>query len=97
MNSRTSEPEDTGKSTAQPAEGASDIPPGDVNSPSEANRGKKPAAGSGEARGSGAGAGGGGGAEDYDPDPQAGGGRFMLKGAKDAPEKGADAPSHNSR
>jgi hypothetical protein len=97
MNSRTSEPVNEGKSTAQPAEGASDTPPGGADSPSQANRGKTPKTGSGEARGSGAGAGGGGGAEEYDSDPQGGGGRFMLKPDSDAPEEGGDAPVHGSR
>jgi len=60
------------------------------------NRGRRAAVtASGEVIGSGAGAGGKGGPEDFDVDPQAGGGTFEL-GHPDRPDKGADAPQHNS-
>jgi len=60
------------------------------------NRGHRAAVtASGEVIGSGAGAGGKGGPEDFDVDPQAGGGTFEL-GHPDRPDKGADAPQHNS-
>ena len=61
------------------------------------NRGRQPSQGSGRVRGSGAGAGGGGNPEDYDSDPQGGGGSFVQKPARTAPEKFADAPSGGSR